>query len=156
MTNTTTTHNRIPQAIMLCLTLCLTAACENKWPRNGHLDGQWQLLTVEHDGHILDMKDRQLYLSFQLDLIQLNNSGNQQRYYGYFRHTGDTIIFRQFSDIAEYDTKNDDNLPVSPRHRQWLKDWGYYADPDTFRIEQLSHNDMVLRSDSARIVYRKF
>lgn len=156
MTNKISLRPALCRSLLLTVLLALLTACENKWPRNGYLDGQWQLLSIEHDGIVTDVKDQQLYLSFQLELFQLNPLGNLYRYYGYFDRTGDHIIFRQFSEIAERDIKTDDNLPVKPEDQHLLRQWGYYTPYETFFIESLDANNMVLRSDSARIVYRKF
>lgn len=156
MTNKISLHPARCCSLLLTVVLALLSACENKWPRNGYLDGQWQLLSIEHDGIVTDVKDKQLYLSFQLELFQLNPVGNQNRYYGYFDRTGDQIVFRQFSHIAERDIKTDDNLPIPPEEQYLLRQWGYYSPYETFHIESLDAGNMVLRSDSARIVYRKF
>lgn len=34
--------------LILPVMLLVLAGCERKWPMNGALDGQWQLLTVEN------------------------------------------------------------------------------------------------------------
>jgi len=165
MMNKTVPRPACCRSILLLMTvmLALLASCENKWPRNGDLDGQWQLLSIEHDGIVTDVKDKQLYLSFQLDLCQLSTASNHIQYYCYFERTGCNfertgrhIIFRQFSEIASLDTKTNDNLPVTAENLHLLRQWGYYSQIETFHIESLSKDDMVLRSDSARIVYRKF
>lgn len=147
------------QALCLCVlslfcALCLS--CENKWPRNGDLDGQWQLLTIERGDTTIDVKSYGRYLSFQLDLFQLTTNNTRQCYYGYFDHTGGQITFRQFSDMAENDLATQDNLPLTEADLVKLHPWGYYRLNETFRVERLNGQEMQLRSDSARITYRKF
>ena len=147
------------QLLRLCalsLLCALCASCENKWPRNGDLDGQWQLLSIEHDGTTIDVKPYGRYLSFQLDLFQLSTNNDRQRYYGYFDHTGGQITFRQFSDMAENDLATQDNLPLTEADLDRLHPWGHYRLNETFRVERLNAQEMQLRSDSARITYRKF
>ena len=47
--------------LLLMLLLVWLCGCDRKWPMNGALDGQWQLLTVETraDGVVTDRKDEQ-------------------------------------------------------------------------------------------------
>ena len=131
------------------------SACD-KLPKNGDLDGMWQVMTIEHDGGTEDVKDKQLYLSFQLDLFQLHTTSNNKHYYGYFDNNGDRIIFRQFSDMAEEHPDAPDNYPITEENIAVIEQWGYYSLTDTFQIEYLTKNDMTLRSRKARIIYRKF
>ena len=142
---------RISKLLLLC---ALCVSCENKWPKNGNLDGQWQLLTIEHKGETTDVKEQQLYLSFQLDLFQLSIANDRQRYYGYFDKGEGTIVFRQFSDMAENDLVTNNNLPLTSA--ETLHRWGYYTLNEAFRIERLTKQEMILQSDSARVTYRKF
>lgn len=138
----------------LCLLCALCVSCENKWPKNGDLDGNWQLLTIEHKGETTDVKGQQLFLSIQLDLFQLSVTGDRQRYYGYFDKGESTIVFRQFSDMAENDLETTDNRPLGSA--ETLHRWGYYTLNEVFRIERLTKQEMILQSDSARVTYRKF
>ncbi len=142
--------------LLACCIMATMASCENKWPKNGDLDGQWQLLTIEHNGETRNVKDSQYYLSFQLDLFQLSIVNNRQRYYGYFDRNGNTLVFRQFSDMAENDLATTDNQPLTEQQISILQQWGYYKLNESFTIESLSGSDMILKSDSARITYRKF
>jgi len=125
-------------------------------PKNGDLDGMWQLLTIEKDGTTTNVKDQQLYLSFQLALFELTSYHSNLIYYGYFDHKGDTIIFRQFSDMAEEHPEAPDNYPISADSIHIIQPWGYYSLIDTFKVEYLTKDNMTITSKSARITYRKF
>lgn len=142
--------------IYAVLTGCYMFSACDKLPKNGDLDGMWQLLTIEHEGIITDVKDNQLYLSFQLDLFQLNQRSNNKFYYGYFHNDGKQIIFSQFSDMAEEHPDAPDNYPIDEDNIGIIEQWGYYALTDTFKIEYLTKNNMTLCSKHARITYRKF
>ncbi len=131
------------------------ASCD-KLPKNGDLDGMWQLMTIERNGTTDDVKDQQLYLSFQLDLFQLTSVSDNKIYYGYFDNLGDRIVFRKFSDMVEEHPDNPDNYPITEENIAIIGKWGYYALEDIFNIEHLTKNDMILRSKYARITYRKF
>ncbi len=147
--------NRLLYILYIITVCCLLTACD-KLPKNGDLDGMWQVMTIEHNGTTDDVKDRQLYLSFQLDLFQLTSVSSSQVYYGYFDHYNDSIIFRQFSDMAENHPDAPDNYPIAETDIAIIQPWGYYALRDSFRIESLSKNHMTLRSKHARITYHKF
>lgn len=146
---------KLVYTLITILCCWITTACD-KLPKNGDLDGMWQLLTIEHNGTTDDVKDSQLYLSFQLDLFQLTTVKNNKIYYGYFDHVNDSLIFRQFSDMAEEHPTAPDNYPITQENISIINQWGYYALKDTFKIEHLTKDDMVLRSKYARITYRKF
>lgn len=137
---------------LVCLAIC---SCD-KLPKNGDLDGMWQVLTIEHNGTTDNIKESQYYLSFQLDLFQLTTTRNNKIYYGYFDHKNDSIIFRQFSDMAEEHPTAPDNYPITSDNISIINQWGFYALKDSFKIELLTKDDMILRSKHARITYRKF
>ena len=71
---------------LLMLLLVWLFGCDRKWPMNGALDGQWQLLTVETraDGVVTDRKDERLYFRFQLQLMMLTDLGGN----GYGTYVG--------------------------------------------------------------------
>ena len=54
--------------LIVLLSLLLSAACD-KLPRNGALDGQWQLVRLNNT----DVTARRIYWAVQLDLIQLRS-----------------------------------------------------------------------------------
>ena len=136
--------------------ICIIINSCDKLPQNGDLDGMWQVLTIELNGTIDNIKDSQYYLSFQLDLFQLTTTRNNKIYYGYFDHKNDSIIFRQFSDMAEEHPTSPDNYPITSENISIINQWGFYTLRDSFYIEHLTKDDMILRSKYARITYRKF
>ena len=136
--------------------ICIIISSCDKLPKNGDLDGMWHLMTIEHGGTTDNVKDTQLYLSFQLNLFQLTTIENNKICYGYFDHNGDSIIFRQFSEMAEEHPTSPDNYPITSENISIINQWGFYALRDSFYIEHLTKNDMILRSKYARITYRKF
>ena len=54
--------------LIVLLALLLSTACD-KLPRNGALDGQWQLVRLNHT----DVTAQRIYWAVQLDLIQLRS-----------------------------------------------------------------------------------
>ncbi len=142
--------------ILYIISCCWIITACDKLPKNGDLDGMWQVLTIEHNGKTDNIKDLQYYLSFQLDLFQLTTIRNNKIYYGYFDHKNDSIIFRQFSDMAEEHPTAPDNYPITSENISIINKWGFYALKDSFQIELLTKDDMILRSKYSRITYRKF
>jgi hypothetical protein len=65
-----------------CIYLLLSTvfSCD-KLPMNGDLDGMWQLMSVEMDGEVSDVKSRKRYWSFQLHLVQFSRGDNTNRYF---------------------------------------------------------------------------
>ena len=135
---------------------CLILSACNKLPKNGDLDGMWQITYIEHNGIITNVKNYRLYISFQLDLFQLTSAQNDKIYYGYFNRENDNIIFKQISDMAEEHPDIPDNYPITQENISLIKPWGFYVLQDTFNIEKITKEIMILRSKYAHISYRKF
>ena len=116
--------------LLLMLLLVWLCGCDRKWPMNGALDGQWQLLTVETraDGVVTDRKDEQLYFRFQLQLMMLTDLGGN----GYGTYVG-RMTYDQETQVVQTQEMNVRNntgdsgreIPESPRQRSsWpLLDW---------------------------------
>lgn len=141
--------------LFLSLLVCILLACD-KLPKNGYLDGQWQIMTIIHHGDTIDAKPQQRYLSFQLDLFQLTQSNVRQRYYGRFQRNGSDLHLYQVSDMAENDKDSYDNKPLNATQQKALQAWGLYSEDEHFTIESINSDEMILRSDSAKVLYRKF
>ncbi len=62
-----------------------------------------------------------------------------------------SIQLRLFQLSAE-----DNNLPYTDQDVNKLSKWGYYSLNETFHVEKLTRNILVMKSDSARIKYIKF
>ena len=140
---------------LLLIAALLTCSCD-KVPANGDLDGMWQLLSITRNGVEEDVKDKQLYMSIQLKLFQLGRYNEPQRIYGYFERKGDAMSFWQFSYPSKNETPADDNIALKPDEVAALAPWGFYSLRENFKIVKLSGAAMILQSDSATIMYRKF
>lgn len=133
----------------------LLTACD-KLPANGDLDGMWQLIEVEHNGVIRNVKEGQVYMSIQLKLFMLGDRVNSMRYYGYFNHEGDSIFFWQFSYPSMNESDDDNNLPVEEEDKGELERWGFYSLKERFKVEKLTKDLLIMQSDSVKIRYIKF
>lgn len=143
---------RLLHILLICF---LLTACD-KLPANGDLDGMWQLIEVEHNGVIRNVKEEQIYMSIQLKLFMLGDRINSMRYYGYFDHKGDSICFWQFSYPSMNESDEDNNIPVEEDEKEDLEKWGFYSLNEVFRIEKLTKDLLIMESDSAKIRYIKF
>lgn len=141
-----------------CFTLCflLFSTCD-KLPRNGRLDGQWQLLRV--DG--VDVRDRAVYWCVQLDLLQLRSTVISEQ--TPVEHSGGVIFrFRHRSDslfLPEgflMDRTHGHDIPILPNTPVDLTGFGIDAVPTRYRVVRLTWHEMVLRNDRRRLEFRKF
>lgn len=149
---------KFPILLIIALSL-LTYSCD-KHPKNGKLDGMWQIMSVCYNrggsyDSLVQTKDLRAYLSFQLDLSQIvchrlrlpksntilmrfKHEGGQIRFYDFYYHyrTADTL----FTDA--------DTLSLVPV--------GFIGKEQTFDVLKLNEDVMELQSPFSRINLRKF
>lgn len=148
---------------LLTAALLALAACD-KMPENGPLDGQWQLMEIAtrqssaDDAYSLrePQKDKRIYWCFQLRLLCLrsatgNLNGLSYETMGRFRFTGDSLAVTEL--YVHFRSR--DSLVTDPRTTMF-EPFGIAGCADTFRIERLDGRQMVLRSTSRRLTFRKF
>lgn len=148
--------------------LCLLAilSCD-KIPANGKLDGMWQVMMVEDDGTVTDMKDKKVYWSFQLGLVQFSthNSSRYKRMYARFKRESVELRFYDFFYDSENFSESDNNEWVTPDKASLLNPWGVYPEADeeqtgrikkTYTITTLDDNTLIVSSYRESVVLRKF
>lgn len=145
--------------LYIALILFATASCD-KWPENGDLDGMWQFLTVTYhtdDGDsVVNIKDAQAYLSFQLDLAQIkavnmNIDSKTSIILARFNHADGKLTLYDF--YRHYRTTDSlfteaDSLLLTPL--------GIKGTSCTFDVTSIGSESMQLESDYADITFRKF
>ena len=136
--------------------MCSAFAGCDKMPANGDLDGMWQMIEVEHGGVSKNVSADQLYMSIQLHLFQLGDKKNGRRYYGYFEHKGDSLRLWQFSYASQNETAEEDNVPIAEADKAILQPWGFYSLKETFLVDKLTKDILIMHNDSAKIQYIKF
>ena len=140
--------------LMLFLT-CSVVSCD-KLPRNGKLDGHWQLM--EYDGK--SVKAERTYWSFQLDLLQLKSYTHspitEVQYSGgvvaRFSHRGDSLILTKgylMNRVSQQD------ILIDSTHKADLKAYGITEFPMRYRVLLLTDEEMTLTTDHHRLVFRK-
>lgn len=141
--------------LMLFLT-CSLVSCD-KLPRNGKLDGHWQLMelngtSVRHEG---------TYWSFQLDLMQLKSYTQTPitpvKYSGgvvaRFEHRGDSLVLTK-GYLMNRDHQQD--ILIDAAHPADLSGFGITSLPMGYRVALLTDEEMILSSGQHRLVFRKF
>lgn len=143
--------------LMLMLFLTFSLVSCDKLPRNGKLDGHWQLM--EYDGKFV--KAERTYWSFQLDLLQLKSYTHspitEVQYSGgvvaRFSHQGDSLILTK-GYLMNRDRQQD--ILIDSTHQADLTAYGITEFPMRYRVLLLTDEEMTLTADHHRLVFRKF
>ena len=148
-----------------CLML-FTTSCESKWPNNGDLDDMWQLMSVEQDGTVSSLKETKHYWSVRSNLVQFssydNTDGNK---FCHFERKDGRLILTDFCHESMNATAEDNDEWITYEERSLLEQWGIYAEPDTehperltqtFTIDYLDSDRMILSADTYKLEFRKF
>ena len=128
------------------------ASCD-KLPENGDLDGNWQLLTIEHHatGQVEQVKDQQVFWAVQLKMIYYRGGGLDKEYLSRFVHQSDSLFLYDFY----YHTRYEDYLLTDSATTE-LSPAGIVGISGRYAVETLNHKSMVLNSTDTRLVFRKF
>lgn len=119
--------------LMLCVAGC------RKGDINGDLDGQWQIMDLERVGEGKVLHPERTYYCLYLHTVNLTKAGGGG--------IGGNMIYEEGKRLT---------LDFPGANVDRLYDWGIYERTTTFKIEHLSSEKMVLKSDEAIIVFRKF
>ena len=151
-------------SFFLSLSFLLAVVGCDKVPDNGRLDGMWQLMAVERDGVVEDMKPQKRYWCIRYNLLQLSGVGVQD-HYAHFEREGETLRLFDFCYFSNNATEADDNEWIPYEERDVLLQWGLVPLPDnsrpgritqTFHIDVLNASDMVLSADGYTLRFRRF
>lgn len=135
------------------LSLIMITSCTLDSSDNGALDGYWQLSSIDTlaNGHSVNMRDSGIFWAFNFNLLVTRSTKEPLGEILYdFEKTEDNLIlsnpyilYRDSSDIKVTDV----NL---------LKKYGVNSLLETFTIEHLNSNKMVLQSNLVRLNFRKY
>ena len=133
-------------AIILMLAAIL-AACDKVYI-NGDLDGMWKLQQVEQgeESH----RPTDIYYSFQRHMAQVSKHYDEKpplRFIGHMTYRGDTITMSGFRKYLEEDKIATPDI---------LKGFYLYNDSSVLKIEKLDDEMLIMRSNEARYVLRKW
>lgn len=140
--------NNFKKTLFLSLSLLLTiiffptlSGC-TKDSINGYLDGRWQILDIEKDGIISEVKNLQLYYNFYMHVCSLSE-------YGYYFTDGN----------MNYEEKNlylDFPYADTDAKIEKLKAYGIYSNPVVFKVEHIDKKQLILKEGNITITLRKF
>ena len=123
---------------------------------NGDLDGFWYLTRLDsiQTGTTVDMHNRQLTWSFQMDLMQTFD-GSQDHWDTItmfrFEHTGKQLII---SEPFIYDRLNGDKFLTPDRYWE-IRHYGINSVPDIFMVDKLNRKHLHVHDDVLRLYFEK-
>lgn len=139
------------------------SACD-KVPNNGDLDDMWQLMSIEENGVVTNIKEQQVYWSIRAKLVQFNNTMGERKY-ARFRRNGDTLDLFDFCHMSANETEQDNDEWITYEERDVMTKWGLYLEKDpehegrlrqSFEIVLLNKDNMILTSGRYKLIFRKF
>lgn len=138
-------------AVLMVMAFALSlASCEIHSSDNGKLDGMWHLVGVDtvNGGH-LDMSKQTIFWMFQADLLQVSNSNVGKRIIFRFNQADDSLIV---SEPRVNDRTESDTLFTTTTE---LSSYGINALQESFYIESLKHDKMILRTKRLSLNFKK-
>ncbi len=163
--------SRILLSALAILILVATNACD-KLPKNGDLEGNWQLAEITSTDNnqpiTEDVKHKKIFWVFQQDLLCIRyynkayfpfdadqevheRPQDYSEFFGRFSHQSGTLDIPQ---LYVHDTRSTDK-PLNANSRL-LKESGIIGNRETFSIEVLNKEQLILSSDKVRLVFRIF
>ena len=140
---------------LLCFAAAATGmtSCDGlEMSQNGKLEGYWHI--VEFDtlatGGVCDMSEGTLFLGVQMRLMSFYDSSSKvANLFSHFEKTDSTLRF--------YDFFRDDRLAGDHRETDIsaTRSYGINDLNETFYIEHLSSNSLILKGSTLRIKLRK-
>lgn len=144
--------NIIISALVAITSIVTLASCEVHSYDNGDLEGFWQLRSIEKlNGCKQKLYNTPMYWSFQAKLAEIRQEDiKAQEYFFRFDRSKDSL--RLYSPILDYRDKGD--IPVTDPTE--LFGFGIFHLDETFCIDELNSETMVLHSDSIKAYFRKY
>lgn len=131
-------------SLIFALSFSLLSAGCGKAPMNGHLDGQWQVMSVEPEAPEIIFQNR-LYMCFYMHTCQLTEYGSGIWTSGNMKYEKGKSLWLDFPDLS--------SSTVAPAK---LKQFGIYRNPVSFTVDYIDNKKMILRNDDAIVTLRKF
>lgn len=134
------------QTLLFLLLLLGISSCD-KAPINGKLDGRWQLMTIEYeDGRVEECY--RIYYSIQLHLVEISDKGGKGgTFIGRFSYKDDEVTMSDFRRRGQ-----EEELATLAE----LQTFGISLPLTHFKVEKATSEKLILKSDYARLNFRKF
>lgn len=156
---------------LLSVLLYTTVSCD-KLPKNGDLEGNWQLTEIttyqENEANQVtteEVKYKKIFWNFQQDLLCIHfyNGAYQPQdkdgisyneFFARFNHQGSTLNLPQ---IYVHDSRSTDSLLNEP-YTRILEHSGIIGNKATFEVKVLNKEQMILesRTKKTNLIFRKF
>lgn len=134
------------QALLFLLLLLGINSCD-KAPINGKLDGRWQLMSIEYADKSIKECHR-IYYSIQLHLVEISDKGGKGgTFIGRFSYKDDEVTMSEFRRRGQ-----EEELATLAE----LQTFGISLPHTNFKVEKATGEKLVLKSDYARLTFRKF
>lgn len=132
---------KIKWSNLLVLTISMFMLCSClKGSINGDLDGQWQIMQIEHNGADVALEGRK-YICVYLHVVQLTEGGV---------FTDGNMVYDKSSVSFSFPYAQEGYKLKK------LEEWGIYTNPVKFDIEQLDRKTLILSNSDTRIICRRF
>ena len=127
-------------------------SCEIETSSNGKLDGNWQLQSFDtlSTGGVCDMSKSTIYWGIENNILQVRNINNGEKILFRFEK-GDGMLKIHSPHVYE-----SQYVTVPLENDSLLTPYGILGTEDTFTMEQLSGNSLVLTNQQLRLRFRKY
>ncbi len=139
-------------SFIVCQAIC---SCTIEHISNGKLDGFWHFeeLDTLSTGGVNDLREDLLFWGFSAALMHTQGAANS--FYFRFDHTGNSLVlYDSYLDHGHQDNENGGDIPVSDP--TLLHPYGIQSLADTFYVETLTNNIMILSTPQYRLHFTKF
>lgn len=145
---------RIVAWSLLVVMMCMTWGCDKKWPINGNLDGNWQLMTVETKTDGVKTDCHRMYIGIQLHMIELKDLGGNgyKSFFGEFNYNEDENIVT-IKNLKGKNSTSDNNQQANIKD---LNPYGINAQETVFKVVKADGKNLILESNYARLTMRSF
>ena len=141
--------------LAVLLTIPLLFSCTLEHVDNGKLDGYWHLEQVDTlaTGGTCMLDEQRRFMGIQAHLLALSNIDNPDSPKNFICH-----FERQGNSLRIYDIyyDNRDNGDIKVTDASVLHPFGIHSLDETFNIDKLTHNALILRSEALALRFRRF
>lgn len=144
---------------LLIVPLLLLTSCELETSDNGNFDGFWHLVSVDSlaNGQHQDLSQKRIFWAVQLKLIQLRGAdrkdegGAAREYYEQFKLEQNQLTL---SNPHQKDREAGDPIITEERLDE-IRPYGINALTERFDIVRLDKDEMILKSSTLQLQFRK-
>ena len=127
-------------------------SCSTEGSNNGDLDGYWYMRQIDtlSTGSQTDVHEKRIFWSYIGTLMQTQGNGSPQIIYRFDHNNTQLRVYDPYRNIWVADQK------VTEENQNILRPVGINALDETFTVEVLTSDEMVLRSNTLRLHFIKY